>query len=242
MRILGVDTSTSTASTAIVDSGQIVAEDFYPRQRKAGRSAPKANHSEIILPLVDSVLKRAGIGLLDVAGIAVSVGPGSFTGIRIGVSTVKGLVYGTDIPACGISTLQAIAARVTDFDGIVCSLLDARKNEAYAAVFHKHGNHLERLTEDEMVPILRVFEQLRAFGEPCLFVGDGVNAYHALIEQLPELQVHIAEEDAMVSVAASVARLSESHFVDNRAALLGDLVPIYLRRPECESRMRVARK
>jgi tRNA threonylcarbamoyladenosine biosynthesis protein TsaB len=242
MRILGVDTSTSTASTAIVDSGQIVAEDFYPRQRKAGRSAPKANHSEIILPLVDSVLKRTGIGLLDVAGIAVSVGPGSFTGIRIGVSTVKGLVYGTDIPAFGISTLQASAARVTNFEGIVCSLLDARKNEAYSALFHKHGNHLDRLTEDEIIPVPRVCERLRAFGEPCLFIGDGVTAYRALIEQSSEFQVRIAEEDGMVSVAASVARLSESQFFDNRAPLLADLVPIYLRRPECESRMKVARK
>jgi tRNA threonylcarbamoyladenosine biosynthesis protein TsaB len=242
MRILGIDASTSTASTAIVESGQIVAEDFYPRKRTAGRSDPKANHSEIILPLVDSVLKRARIGLLDVAGIAVSVGPGSFTGIRIGLSTVKGLVYGTDIPAFGISTLQASAARVTNFDGIVCSLLDARKNEAYSALFHKHGNHLERLTEDEIIPVLGVFERLRAFGEPCLFIGDGVTAYRALIEQSPELQVHIAEEDAMVSVAASVARLSESQFFENREPLLADLLPIYLRRPECESRMKVARK
>lgn len=93
-----------------------------------------------------------------------------------------------------------------------------------------------------MLPVLDVFERLRAFGEPCIFVGDGVTVYRALIEQLPKLQVHIAEEDAMGSVAASVARLSESQFFDNTAALLGDLVPIYLRRPECESRMRAARK
>jgi tRNA threonylcarbamoyladenosine biosynthesis protein TsaB len=242
MRVLGVDTSTSTASTAIVESGQIVAEDFYPRERTTARSGPKANHSEIILPLVDSVLKRAGIGLLDVDGIAVSVGPGSFTGIRIGLSTVKGLVYGTDIPAFGISTLQASAARVTNFEGVVCSLLDARKNEAYSALFHKHGNHLDRLTEDEIIPVLRVFERLRALGKPCLFIGDAVTAYRALIEQSSEFQVHIAEEDSMVSVAASVARLSESKFFDNRAPLLADLLPIYLRRPECESRMKVARK
>lgn len=237
MRILGVDTSTATVSTAIVDNAQIVAEDFYPRELRAGRSAPKANYSEIVLPLVDSVLKRAVIGLPDVAGIAVCVGPGSFTGIRIGLSTVKGLIYGTDIPVCGISTLQAVAGRVTDFDGVVCSLLDAGKNEAYSALFHRHGNHFERLTEDEIVPVLRVFERLRAFGEPCLFIGDGVPVYRALIEQQPQLEVHIAEEDAMVSVAASAARLSESQFFDNRAALLGDLVPIYLRRPECESRI-----
>jgi tRNA threonylcarbamoyladenosine biosynthesis protein TsaB len=237
MRILGVDTSTATVSTAIVDNAQIVAEDFYPRELRAGRSAPKANHSEIVLPLVDSVLKRAGIGLPDVAGIAVSVGPGSFTGIRIGLSTVKGLIYGTDIPVCGISTLQAVAGRITDFGGVVCSLLDAGKNEAYSALFHTHANHLERLTEDEIVPVLRVFERLRAFGEPCLFIGDGVPVYRALIEQQAQLEIHIAEEDAMVSVAASVARLSESQFFDNRTALLGDLVPIYLRRPECQSRI-----
>ena len=242
MRILGVDTSTSTASTAIVETGQIVAEDFYPRERKAGGSDLKANHSEIILSLVDSVLKRAGIGLLDIAGIAVSVGPGSFTGIRIGLSTVKGFVYGTDIPACGISTLQAIAARVTGFEGIVCSLLDARKNEVYSALFHKHENHLERLKEDEIMPIVRLLEHLRAFDEPCLFVGDGVTAYRALIEQSPALQVHIANEDFMVSVAASVARLSESQIFENRGTVLAELVPIYLRRPECEFLMKAVRK
>ena len=73
---------------------------------------------------------------------------------------MKGLIYGTDIPVCGISTLQAAAGRVTDFDGVVCSLLDAGKNEAYSALFHIHGNHFERLTEDEIVPVLRVFERL----------------------------------------------------------------------------------
>jgi tRNA threonylcarbamoyladenosine biosynthesis protein TsaB len=234
MRILGVDTSTSTASIAIVENGQIVAEEFHP-ERTADRSGGlKANHSEIILPLVDSVLKRAGIGLVDIASIAVCVGPGSFTGIRIGLSTVKGFAYGTDTPVFGISTLQAIAARIINFEGIVCSLLDARKNEAYSALFQKYGNHLERLTEDEIIPVRHVFEQLRAYDEPCLFVGDGVTVYRGLIEQAPDLKVHIADEDSMVSVAASVARLSESHFVDHRAAPVGDLVPIYLRRPQSD--------
>ena len=242
MRILGVDTSTSTASIAIVENGQIVAEDFYPRESRVGRSGSIANHSEIILPLVDSVLKRAGIGLPDVAGIAVSVGPGSFTGIRIGLSTVKGLAYGTEIPAFGISTLQAIAARVTNFEGVVCSLLDARKKEAYSALFRKDANRCERLSEDEIVPIPDLLERLRRIGEPCLFIGDGVTVYRALIEQLPDLEVHIAEEASMTSVAASLARLSQSQFLDNKAASVADLVPVYLRRPECESHRKVACK
>jgi tRNA threonylcarbamoyladenosine biosynthesis protein TsaB len=244
MRILGVDTATSTASIAIVENGQILTEARYPREGSTDRSGPKSNHAEIVLPLIDSVLHRTGIGLPDFAGIAVSIGPGSFTGIRIGLSTVKGLAYGTGTPAVGISTLEAIAARVTNFEGIVCPLLDARKNEAYVALFRKDGNYLERMTEDAVVPVLSVFEKLRALGAPmpCLFIGDGVTAYRPLIEKFSDLRIHIAEEQAMPSVAASVARLSERQFVADGAALLGDLVPIYLRRPECESRMKVARK
>ena len=242
MRILGVDTSTSTASTAIVENGQIVAEDFYPREPPVNRSGPIANHSEIILPLVDSVLKRAGIGLPEIAGIGVSVGPGSFTGIRIGLSTVKGLAYGTDIPAFGISTLQAIAARLTNLEGLVCSLLDARKNEVYSALFRRYGNQLERLTEDEIVPVRHVLEGLRRIGESCSIIGDGVTVYRTLIEQSPDLRAHIADEASMITVAASVARLSENQFLNNRAAPIADLVPIYLRRQECESRRQVACK
>jgi tRNA threonylcarbamoyladenosine biosynthesis protein TsaB len=106
MRILGLDTSISVASVAISEDGRLVAEDFYPRKGSAEGSGAKSNHAEIILPLVDSVLRRVGIGLSDVAGIAVSIGPGSFTGVRIGLSTVKGLAYGTGMPAVGISTLK----------------------------------------------------------------------------------------------------------------------------------------
>jgi tRNA threonylcarbamoyl adenosine modification protein YeaZ len=84
----------------------------------------------------------------EIAGIAVSIGPGSFTGVRIGLSTVKGLAYGADMPAVGISTLHAIAARVSGFDGIVCPILDARKRDVYAAIFRKQGNQLERLAAD----------------------------------------------------------------------------------------------
>ena len=154
MRILGLDTSISVASVAISEGGRLVAEDCYPRKGSAEGSGVKSNHAEIILPLVDSVLRRAGIELSDVAGIAVSIGPGSFTGVRIGLSTVKGLAYGTGMPAVGISTLQAIAARVAGFEGRVCPILDARKGEVYAAVFRIHGSQLERLTQDALMPFL----------------------------------------------------------------------------------------
>ena len=239
MRILGLDTSISVASVAVSEDSRIVAEDFYPRQGLAGRSGANSNHAEIILPLIDSVLQRAGTGLSDVEGLAVSIGPGSFTGVRIGLSTVKGLAYGADVPAVGISTLQAIAARVVGFQGIVCPMLDARKREVYAAVFRKQGNQLERLTEDGLMPILSFLEGLRGLENtaPYLFIGDGVDACRPVIQQAADLHICIADEDAMPTVAASVALLSERRFFNHREAQLGDLVPVYLRRPECESRM-----
>ena len=241
MRILGLDTSISIASVAVSEDNRIVAEDFYPRIGLAGRSGAKSNHAEIILPLIDSVLQRAGTGLSDVEGLAVSIGPGSFTGVRIGLSTVKGLAYGADVPAVGNSTLQAVAARVVGFQGIVCPILDARKCEVYAAAFRKQGNQLERLTEDALMPILSFLEELRGLEKtaPCLFIGDGVDACRPVIQQAADLQICIADEDAMPTVAASVALLSERQFVDHREAQLGDLMPVYLRRPECESRMKL---
>lgn len=240
MRILGLDTSTSVASVAISEDGRIVAEDFYPRHATAERSVAKSNHAEIILPLIDSVLQRAGTGLSDVTGIAVSIGPGSFTGVRIGLSTVKGLAYGTGMPAAGISTLQAIAARVAGFEGIVCPILDARKGEVYASVFRKHGNRLERLTEDALMPILSFLRELRGIEKTgrCLFIGAGVAAYGPLLQRAADLQISVAEEEGMPSVAASIALLSERQFIDDRPVQLADLAPVYLRRPECESRMK----
>ena len=241
MKILGLDTSISVASVALIEDGRIVAEDFYPRQGLLDSSGGKSRHTEIILPLIDSMLQGARVGLSEIAGIAVSIGPGSFTGVRIGLSTVKGLAYGADIPAVGISTLQAIAARVIGFDGIVCPILDARKREVYAAVFRKQGNQLERLTEDRLMPVLSFLEKLRGLPEaaPYLFIGDGVNVCGQAIQEAAGLQIYTADEDGMPSVAASVALLSERQFIDRRVAQLEDLVPVYLRRPECESRIKL---
>lgn len=241
MRILGLDTSISVASVAISEDGQLVAEDFYPRKGSAEGSGGRSNHAEIILPLVDAVLRRAGTELSELAGIAVSIGPGSFTGVRIGLSTVKGLAYGTGMPAVGISTLQAIAARVVGFEGRVCPILDARKGEVYAAVFRIHGNQLERIMQDALMPLLSFLEELRSLGKPapCLFIGDGVTTYGHVLERVSDLQIYIADDQEMSSVAASIALLSERQFTDHSSVRLEDLTPVYLRRPECESRMKL---
>ncbi|MPZ75197.1 MAG: tRNA (adenosine(37)-N6)-threonylcarbamoyltransferase complex dimerization subunit type 1 TsaB [Deltaproteobacteria bacterium] len=240
MRVLGIDSATSTASVALVENGQVLAEGLYPPhfcEKATDNPGAKSNHAEIILPLIDSVLRQARIELAYVDGIAVSIGPGSFTGVRIGVSTAKGLAYGAAIPTVGISTLHANAARVSDFDGVLCSLLDARKNEVYAALFRKNGKLLNRITDDVVVPVPKILKVLSAVkvAEPCLFVGDGAMACRALVENLGGPRVNIVAEKEMSSVAMAVARLSEGRFHDNDVPLLRKLTPVYLRRPGCES-------
>ena len=239
MRVLGIDTATSTASVAFLENGQVLAEGFFPPHfygKATDNSSAKSNHAQTVLPLIDSVLQRAGTDLACVAGIAVSIGPGSCTGVRIGVSTAKGLAYGAAIPTVGISTLHASAARVTDFDGAICSLLDARKNEVYAALFRQNGKFLKRITDDAVVPVSRIFEVLSAVKavEPCLLVGEGAMAYRTLIESLGGPRVNIVAEEEMSSIATSVARLSEARFNDNDVPPLENLTPIYLRRSDCE--------
>ncbi|HET8564449.1 MAG TPA: tRNA (adenosine(37)-N6)-threonylcarbamoyltransferase complex dimerization subunit type 1 TsaB, partial [Candidatus Binatia bacterium] len=115
MRILGIDTASTNASAALLEDGRVIADEIRlddVASRYAGRM-PAPHHAEIILPLIDAVLRKGGTSIEEISGIAVSIGPGSFTGLRIGLSTVKGLAYGCAVPVVGVSTLLANAARVT---------------------------------------------------------------------------------------------------------------------------------
>ncbi|MCH7911801.1 MAG: tRNA (adenosine(37)-N6)-threonylcarbamoyltransferase complex dimerization subunit type 1 TsaB, partial [Deltaproteobacteria bacterium] len=123
MKILGMDTTTATASVALVEDGRLVFEEVLAGCTElADLSAPtkRTNHAETLLPLIERVVKRAQITFSDISALAVSIGPGSFTGLRIGLSTVKGLSYGWEIRVIGVPTLPAIAARVTDWHGLIC--------------------------------------------------------------------------------------------------------------------------
>src|SRR5207249_10944361 len=186
MRILGVDTATSTASVALIEDGRLVAEEVHSSRGSANQSQTvnsRANHAEIILPLIEAALRKAAASLRDLSDLAVSIGPGSFTGLRIGLSTVKGIAYGWGIPVVGVSTLLANAARVTDFEGLICSFLDARKKQVYAALFRRCGENFARVSEDSVHDPAEVVDLVRKFknGAPCLFIGDGTITYQKLL-------------------------------------------------------------
>jgi tRNA threonylcarbamoyladenosine biosynthesis protein TsaB len=239
MRIIGIDTATTAASVALVDNGIVIAEKSHPTREPVGngeRHHGKSNHAETILPLLESLLQSTGMSLHDVDGLALSIGPGSFTGLRIGLSTVKGLAYGSQLPVVGVSTLLAHAARVTNYDGLICTLLDARKNEIYAALFQKAGDAVHRLSEDSVASAARLLEIIRplARGASCLMVGDGAALYKQWLLQELGVGALFQAGDFSLSIGAAVARLSEHRFLSNDVDNLGSLTPVYLSRCEAE--------
>jgi tRNA threonylcarbamoyladenosine biosynthesis protein TsaB len=238
MRILGVDTSSAHASVAIIENSRPISEKFHRSQDsiKARAAHARNNHAAILLPLVDSALGVAALTLSDISVFAVAIGPGSFTGLRIGLSTVKGLAYGTGTPIIGVSTLHAIAARIDDFNGIICAILDARKKEVYAAIFRRSARSLERLTDDGVMSCERLGELLRQFNPPesILLTGEGTTAYGERLVLSLGNEARVCQDETEPTVAAAVALLGEAHFTRTGALPPASIAPHYLRPAEAE--------
>jgi tRNA threonylcarbamoyladenosine biosynthesis protein TsaB len=247
MRILGIDTAIPTASVALIENGELIVETIQGesvRESGVGRGAHAlGNHAEIILPLIQSVLDKARIRVKDLSGISLSIGPGSFTGLRIGLATAKGLAYDADLPLVGISTLRAMAARVNGFDGIIGALLDARKSEVYIALFRRRAAALKRLTADAVLSIQSAIELLENFHEdgmsPLVLIGNGADAHErdlrAALADWPE----ISTGAGYASVASQVALLAVPRFAAASVDDIGALAPLYLRLSEAETRRQI---
>ncbi len=245
MRILGVDSATANASVALVDDGELLAEEVLVTTKEVNAAAApqlRGNHAEIILPLIESVLSKARLTVTDLAGIAVSIGPGSFTGLRIGLATVKGVAYDSGVPVVGISTLHANAARVTNFDGLICSMLDARKGEVYMSLFRRSGENLTRITTDTVMSINYAIDAMRnhhscaADGASLLVVGDGAKAYEKLLSDSFGTTALLSASENYPSVASRIAIIAHSRIMTQSVEDVGTLAPVYLRRAEAENK------
>ena len=243
MRILGIDSSIPGASVALVEDGKLLAEEIHA-ETAAGRdpyNGPRlGNHAEIVLPLVQALFDKLHASFQDLAGIAVSIGPGSFTGLRIGLATAKGMAYESGLPLVGVSTLEANAARIIKFHGIIGSVLDARKGEVYLGLFRRDlAETLARLTLDSVTGIRSAIDLMREYSEidSALFlVGNGAKAYERQLRESLGASIMICNGDAYSSVAAQVARLAEQRFAAASFDDVGALTPVYLRASEAESK------
>jgi tRNA threonylcarbamoyladenosine biosynthesis protein TsaB len=226
MLVLGIETSTKQGGVAIIGADRVVCETVLNVE---------VTHSERLLPAVDRALDEARTTLEGLGGIAVSIGPGSFTGLRIGLSTAKGLAYATGLPLVGVPTLEAMAWALPAARWQVCPVLDARKQEVYAALFRHEPEGLRRMMDDAaMAP-----EDLcRLIRNPTLFLGDGVDAYGALFRERLGERVLLPPLASRGARPACVAELGRRRLLRGERDAPDTLVPRYLRPSEAELRRR----
>jgi tRNA threonylcarbamoyladenosine biosynthesis protein TsaB len=224
VQILGIDTATLVCSVALVTKDKMLAE--YSLQ-------VKKTHSERLLPLIAVVLKDAGLVPGDLNGVAVAAGPGSFTGLRIGIVTAKALGQALDVPLVGISTLEGLAAQHPYFPGIVCPILDARRSQVYNALFLA-GTQSSRFTDDRALALIELLAELDLRPEPVLFVGDGVPVYRDAIVQHLGKRAHFAPPEDSICRGASVARLGLREIAAGGGCSWRELVPQYIRLSQAE--------
>lgn len=215
--ILGLESSAISAGAALTDGGKLVAEEFLNTRH---------THSETLLPMVKAVLERAGAALSDVDKIAVSAGPGSFTGLRIGISCVKGLAMGAGKPVCAVSALEAAAYNMRFSEGVVCCCMDARRKQVYNALFRAENGILTRLCEDRALSLEELSKELSEFDEKIIFVGDGAE----LAYEFTDKKFILAPAELRFQRGFGVCLAAENAPATDAAALM----PVYLRLSQAE--------
>ncbi|MBU4310439.1 tRNA (adenosine(37)-N6)-threonylcarbamoyltransferase complex dimerization subunit type 1 TsaB [bacterium] len=232
MTILGIETSTMTGSIALMDEERLIAE-YTLNLRET--------HSSRLMPAIDRILKDASLTIKDLNGIAVSLGPGSFTGLRIGIATAKGLAQGLDIPIVGIPTLDGLAFNLSHCKDLICPILDARKGEVYCALY-KNGKRLTKYMACELGELLKkVKSKVRSPKSKVVFLGDGIEICGELIKKRLGKKAIFISKSRRLPNASSIAELGLKKFPPkadqplaekrSKKSELPTLRPIYVRAP-----------
>lgn len=226
MLILALDSSAAPASAALLEDGKILSE-FYINT--------KQTHSQTLMPMVESVLKLTNKTLDDVTCMAVSAGPGSFTGVRIGVSCVKGLSMTRNIPCAGVSTLRAMAENARQLTGIVCAVMDARCGQVYNALFRAESGKLTRLCDDRALPIAELLDECKTFTDKIYLVGDGAELCY---KTFAAIRAELLQPQLRFQRASGVAMAAQEMIENGQTVTPDALMPIYLRLPQAERELK----
>ena len=224
MLILAFETSAKAASVALHDGKKLLAESY----QNTGLT-----HSQTLMVMAEDALKQCGKTAADVTAVAVAEGPGSFTGVRIGVAAAKGFAWGAELPCYGISTLEAMAESLGIYQGYVCPVMDARRAQVYNALFYVNHGVLTRVEPDRAIALSDLGAELKNLPEPVFLVGDGsILCYNTLLEEVPQLVLppeHRMHQRA-TGVALLAVRLAEQGITPGGA----ELNPNYLRLSQAE--------
>ena len=225
LRILALDTATRCCSVAVLIGERLAAEMTAVSDR---------THSVHLMAMIRETLKMADVALQAIDGFAVSLGPGSFTGLRIGISTVQGLAYAGGKPCVGVSSLEALALQCLPWPHSICALMDARKCEVYAGYYRERDSRLERLAPERVLPLT---EALGAIHTPHLFIGEGAGLYRERIRSALGDLAHFVPQDRNLPRAGMVARLAQPQLSAGLTVGPARLVPRYLRQSDAELRI-----
>ncbi len=217
MKILGIDTSTPIGSVGLIEGDDFVAEHTLNVMQA---------HSSRLMPAIDQVLEWGNLGVHDLDACAVGIGPGSFTGVRIGVGTAKSLCYAIKKPIVGVSTLEAIAYNLRYAKGLICPILDARREEVYGAVFHG-GATLERRCEDLC---LSISELLNRVESSAVFVGDGLDRYAEAVRERFGASVILADSTFNAPRGTNIARIGRERLSRGESDDCFRIIPNYIRK------------
>lgn len=231
MKILAFETSAKAGSVALTDNGILLGANYC----NTGLT-----HSQTLMVMAEQLLQSCGLTPKDVEAVAVAAGPGSFTGVRIGVAAAKGFAWGGEIPCYGVSTLEAMALGLGIYEGFVCPVMDARRSEVYNALFRAEAGTLTRVTEDRAIALADLAEELKKLPKPVFLVGDGsILCYNTLKATVPNLV--LPPEHRMHQRAEGVALAAEQAISAGLPGNAGELTPNYLRLSQAE-RERLARE
>jgi tRNA threonylcarbamoyladenosine biosynthesis protein TsaB len=225
LRILALESSAAAASVALCEDETLTAQYF----QNSGKT-----HSRTLMPLVESMLRNCDVPLSEVDLVAVAAGPGSFTGLRIGIAAAKGLAWPENKPCCGVSTLEAMAYSLSHMSGVLCPVMDARRSQVYNALFEAEGGgRLRRLSPDRALGLDCLARELANLKKPKILIGDGARlCYNYLTEQ--GVEAVLAPPHLLLQSAWGVARAAYGQAADGQTVSAAELAAAYLRLPQAE--------
>ncbi len=225
MIILSIDSSTPVAGIAVSDGMQLLGEITLNT---------KNTHSEKLMPLVQQLLEELNLTVKDLDAIAVTQGPGSFTGLRIGMATAKGLAQGANKKLIAVPTLDCLAENLVHYPGIVCPIMNAQKKQVYTAIYRSGKDSMDRLSDHQAIAVEQLAHQLLELQEDVWFVGDGVAAFADVFQELLGDRCHFADGHQILPRAGALAMLAAKRAAQGQFDDLFGAELIYIRKSEAE--------
>lgn len=225
MKILAFDSSGLVASVAILEEEQLIAE--YTLNYKK-------THSQTLLPILDEIVKMTELDLNEIDAIAVAAGPGSFTGLRIGSATVKGLGLALNKPIVSVPTLEGIAYNLYGTDALICPMMDARRKQVYTGLYEFNGKKFQIIADQTACPVEEILDRCNEFGRKVIFLGDGVPVYQDMIKDKIQVEYDFAPAHMNRQRAGALGMRAFDYIREEKLESAAEHAPVYLRKSQAE--------